>query len=164
MPKRNLAEPNEAAALSMEDFIRQHEYKGGTAEETIERSLDDYLINVYGKDRYGFTNHEFTGVRHEPEEVIFGSGDDGQYYLTDHEFLNSLRFTNALRGGEAFYLAAIEENGELDKENPKVVKCMVYQGKEHLLIMSVGEMVRAEANLDRVSKPTFWQRLADGFL
>ena len=30
--------------------------------------------------------------------------------------------------------------------------------------MSAGEMLRAEANLDRVSKPTFWQRLADGFL
>ena len=164
MPKPNFNEPNEAAALSMEDFIRQHEYKGGTAEETIERSLNEYLINVYGKDLYGFTNQEFTGVRREAEEVIFGSGDDGQYYQTNREFLNSLRFTDALRGGEAFYLAAISENGELDKENPKVVKCMVYQGKEHLLIMSAGEMLRAEANLDRVSKPTFWQRLADGFL
>ena len=164
MPNNNLAEPNEAVALSMEEFILQHEYRGDATEESIERRLDEYLITVYGKDRLGFTNRDFDGVRREAEEVIFGSGDDGQYYLTDHEFLNSLRFTDALRGGEAFYLPTITENGELDKENPKVVKCMVYEGKEHLLIMSAQEMQQAEANLQRVSKPTAWQRFVDGFL
>lgn len=85
MPKNNLAEPNEAVALSMEEFILQHEYRGDATKESIERRLDEYLITVYGKDRYGFTNQDFDGVRREAEEVIFGSGDDGQYYLTDHE-------------------------------------------------------------------------------
>ena len=164
MPKRNLSESNAAPPLSMEDFILQHEYKSSAAEVTIENSLDEYLINVYGRDRYGFTNQEFAGVRRNAEDVILGSGDDGQYYPTDREYLNSLRFTDALRGGEAFYLPTVTENGELDKENPKVVKCMVYGGQEHLLIMSAQDLQQAENNLLRVSRPTFWQRFADGFL
>jgi hypothetical protein len=145
-------------AHSPEDYLTSH----AAFDSDVEFSLNLYLSANYGVNLAGEMNTTYKGVRHAPEDLIYTYNEEtGKYDKLDKEFLQSQSFLNTLEAGNRYFIPSLSENGQLDFTNPKILKVGQFKGENQLFIMADRQLRHAQAELEYIQEPTFWQRLAD---
>ena len=148
-------------AQSAEDYLNSHAAFDGD----VEFSLNLFLRTQYGVDLAGERNTDYKGQHFDLQELIYTyDAETGKYVKLDQDLLQSNFFISTLQKGTPYFIPSLDKNGQLDFTNPKVIKVSQYKGENQLFIMGDRQLRHAEDELKHVEKPTFWQRLADGFL
>lgn len=148
-------------AQSAEDYLNSHAAFDGD----VEFSLNLFLRTQYGVDLAGERNTDYKGQHFDLQELIYTyDAETGKYVKLDQDLLQSNFFISTLQKGTPYFIPSLDKNGQLDFTNPKVIKVSQYKGENQLFIMGDRQLRHAEDELKHVEKPTFWQRVADGFL
>lgn len=148
-------------AQSTEDYLNSH----AAFDSDVEFSLNLFLRSEYGVDLTGDRNTSYKGEQFNPQELIYTyDSETGKYVKLGEDLLQSNYFMDTLQRGMPYFIPSLDKNGQLDFSNPKILKVAQYKGENQLFIMGDRQLRHAEAELEHVQKPTFWQRFADGFL
>ena len=148
-------------AQSVEDYLNSH----AAFDSDVEFSLNLFLRTEYGVDLTGERNTDYKGQHFDLQELIYTyDAETGKYVKLGQDLLQSNFFISTLQKGTPYFIPSLDKNGQLDFTNPKVIKVSQYKGENQLFIMGDRQLRHAEDELKHVEKPTFWQRLADGFL
>ena len=148
-------------AQSAEDYLNSHAAFDGD----VEFSLNLFLRTQYGVDLAGERNTDYKGQHFDLQELIYTyDAETGKYVKLGQDLLQSNFFISTLQKGTPYFIPSLDKNGQLDFTNPKVIKVSQYKGENQLFIMGDRQLRHAEDELKHVEKPTFWQRVADGFL
>ena len=148
-------------AQSVEDYLNSH----AAFDSDVEFSLNLFLRTEYGIDLAGKMNDSIEGELFDPEELIYTyDSETGKYVALSKDLLNSNFFMDTLQKGTPYFIPSLDKDRHLDFTNPKIIKVSQYKGENQLFIMGDRQLRHAEDELKHVEKPTFWQRLADGFL
>ena len=148
-------------AQSAEDYLNSHAAFDGD----VEFSLNLFLRTQYGVDLAGERNTDYKGQHFDLQELIYTyDAETGKYVKLGQDLLQSNFFISTLQKGTPYFIPSLDKDGQLDFTNPKVIKVSQYKGENQLFIMGDRQLRHAEDELKHVEKPTFWQRLADGFL
>ena len=148
-------------AQSVEDYLNSH----AAFDSDVEFSLNLFLRTEYGVDLAGERNTDYKGQHFDLQELIYTyDAETGKYVKLGQDLLQSNFFISTLQKGTPYFIPSLDKNGQLDFTNPKVIKVSQYKGENQLFIMGDRQLRHAEDELKHVEKPTFWQRLADGFL
>ena len=148
-------------AQSAEDYLNSHAAFDGD----VEFSLNLFLRTEYGVDLTGERNTDYKGQHFDLQELIYTyDAETGKYVKLGQDLLQSNFFISTLQKGTPYFIPSSDKDGQLDFTNPKVIKVSQYKGENQLFIMGDRQLRHAEDELKHVEKPTFWQRLADGFL
>ncbi|MBQ5865101.1 MAG: hypothetical protein IIW56_00285 [Oscillospiraceae bacterium] len=148
-------------AQSAEDYLNSHAAFDGD----VEFSLNLFLRTQYGVDLAGERNTDYKGQHFDLQELIYTyDAETGKYVKLDQDLLQSNFFISTLQKGTPYFIPSLDKDGQLDFTNPKVIKVSQYKGENQLFIMGDRQLRHAEDELKHVEKPTFWQRVADGFL
>jgi hypothetical protein len=148
-------------AQSTEDYLNSH----AAFDSDVEFSLNLFLRSEYGVDLTGDRNTSYKGEQFDPQELIYTyDSETGKYVKLGEDLLQSNYFMDTLQRGMPYVIPSLDKNGQLDFSNPKILKVAQYKGENQLFIMGDRQLRHAEAELEHVQKPTFWQRFADGFL
>ena len=100
-----------------------------------------------------------------PKELIYTyDSETGKYVALGKDLVNSNFFMDTLQKGTPYFIPSLHKDRHLDFTNPKMIKVSQYKGENQLFIMGDRQLRHAEDELKHVEKPTFWQRVADGFL
>lgn len=145
----------------MEDYLNSH----AAFDSDVEFSLNLFLRTEYGVDLTGERNTDYKGQHFDLQELIYTyDAETGKYVKLGQDLLQSNFFISTLQKGTPYFIPSLDKDGQLDFTNPKVIKVSQYKGENQLFIMGDRQLRHAEDELKHVEKPTFWQRLADGFL
>ena len=148
-------------AQSAEDYLNSH----AAFDSDVEFSLNLFLRTEYGIDLEGKMNDSIDGELFSPEELIYTyDSETGKYVALSTDLLNSNFFMDTLQKGTPYFIPSLDKDRHLDFTNPKIIKVSQYKGENQLFIMGDRQLRHAEDELKHVEKPTFWQRVADGFL
>ena len=148
-------------AQSVEDYLNSH----AAFDSDVEFSLNLFLRTEYGVDLTGERNTDYKGQHFDLQELIYTyDAETGKYVKLGQDLLQSNFFISTLQKGTPYFIPSLDKDGQLDFTNPKVIKVSQYKGENQLFIMGDRQLRHAEDELKHVEKPTFWQRLADGFL
>ena len=148
-------------AQSVEDYLTSH----AAFDSDVEFSLNLFLRTEYGIDLAGKMNDSIEGELFDPEELIYTyDSETGKYVALGKDLVNSNFFMDTLQKGTPYFIPSLDKDRHLDFTNPKMIKVSQYKGENQLFIMGDRQLRHAEDELKHVEKPTFWQRLADGFL
>ena len=148
-------------AQSVEEYLNSH----ATFDSDVEFSLNLFLRTEYGVDLAGERNTDYKGQHFDLQELIYTyDAETGKYVKLDQDLLQSNFFISTLQKGTPYFIPSLDKDGQLDFTNPKVIKVSQYKGENQLFIMGDRQLRHAEDELKHVEKPTFWQRVADGFL
>ena len=148
-------------AQSVEDYLNSH----AAFDSDVEFSLNLFLRTEYGVDLEGKMNDSIEGELFDPEELIYTyDSETGKYVALSKDLLNSNFFMDTLQKGTPYFIPSLDKDRHLDFTNPKMIKVSQYKGENQLFIMGDRQLRHAEDELKHVEKPTFWQRVADGFL
>ena len=148
-------------AQSAEDYLTSH----AAFDSDVEFSLNLFLRTEYGIDLEGKMNDSIDGELFSPEELIYTyDSETGKYVALSTDLLNSNFFMDTLQKGTPYFIPSLDKDRHLDFTNPKIIKVSQYKGENQLFIMGDRQLRHAEDELKHVEKPTFWQRVADGFL
>ena len=148
-------------AQSAEDYLTSH----AAFDSDVEFSLNLFLRTEYGIDLEGKMNDSIEGELFDPEELIYTyDTETGKYVALSNDLLNSNFFMDTLQKGTPYFIPSLDKDRHLDFTNPKMIKVSQYKGENQLFIMGDRQLRHAEDELKHVEKPTFWQRVADGFL
>ena len=148
-------------AQSVEDYLNSH----AAFDSDVEFSLNLFLRTEYGIDLEGKMNDSIDGELFSPEELIYTyDSETGKYVALSTDLLNSNFFMDTLQKGTPYFIPSLDKDRHLDFTNPKIIKVSQYKGENQLFIMGDRQLRHAEDELKHVEKPTFWQRVADGFL
>ena len=148
-------------AQSAEDYLNSH----AAFDSDVEFSLNLFLRTEYGIDLEGEMNDSLEGELFDPEELIYTyDSETGKYVALSTDLLNSNFFMDTLQKGTPYFIPSLDKDRHLDFTNPKIIKVSQYKGENQLFIMGDRQLRHAEDELKHVEKPTFWQRVADGFL
>ena len=148
-------------AQSAEDYLNSH----AAFDSDVEFSLNLFLRTEYGIDLEGKMNDSIEGELFGPEELIYTyDSETGKYVALSKDLLNSNFFMDTLQKGTPYFIPSLDKDRHLDFTNPKIIKVSQYKGENQLFIMGDRQLRHAEDELKHVEKPTFWQRVADGFL
>ena len=148
-------------AQSAEDYLTSH----AAFDSDVEFSLNLFLRTEYGIDLEGKMNDSIDGELFSPEELIYTyDSETGKYVALGKDLVNSNFFMDTLQKGTPYFIPSLDKDRHLDFTNPKMIKVSQYKGENQLFIMGDRQLRHAEDELKHVEKPTFWQRVADGFL
>ena len=148
-------------AQSAEDYLNSH----AAFDSDVEFSLNLFLRTEYGIDLEGEMNDSLEGELFDPEELIYTyDSETGKYVALGKDLVNSNFFMDTLQKGTPYFIPSLDKDRHLDFTNPKMIKVSQYKGENQLFIMGDRQLRHAEDELKHVEKPTFWQRVADGFL
>ena len=148
-------------AQSAEDYLTSH----AAFDSDVEFSLNLFLRTEYGVDLEGKMNDSIEGELFDPEELIYTyDSETGKYVALGKDLVNSNFFMDTLQKGTPYFIPSLDKDRHLDFTNPKMIKVSQYKGENQLFIMGDRQLRHAEDELKHVEKPTFWQRVADGFL
>ena len=148
-------------AQSVEDYLNSH----AAFDSDVEFSLNLFLRTEYGVDLTGERNTDYKGQHFDLQELIYTyDAETGKYVKLGQDLLQSNFFISTLQKGTPYFIPSLDKDGQLDFTNPKVIKVSQYKGENQLFIMGDRQLRHAEDELKHVEKPTFWQRVADGFL
>ena len=147
-------------AQSAEDYLNSH----AAFDSDVEFSLNLFLRTQYGVDLEG-DRKSIDGIYFDLDELIYTyDSETGKYVKPGKALLQADNLMATLRRGMPFFIPSLDKDGRLDFTNPKIIKVSQYKGENQLFIMGDRQLRHAEDELKHVEKPTFWQRVADGFL